>query len=198
MEGLNEVILLGTVGAQPEVNVISDTMRVTKLRLATNESFKDKQGVKKTNTEWHSLEAWGYTSDLIGKYVKKGDNLLVRGKIKYESYDDKNNPGMKKYSTKIVVDKITFIPSNNGENQQGQQGQQGQQQPMQQQQQQPMQQQPMQQQQQPMQQQPIQQQPIQQQPIQQQPIQQQVNEYVQDNEFMEGLKKTGSPDDLPF
>jgi single-strand DNA-binding protein len=114
MEGLNKVMLLGTVGSDPEYKVISEDKRVVKLRMATNESYKNQKGEKVTNTEWHTVEAWGNTADIISNYVKKGNHIFIEGKIKNDSYNHNQYPDIKMNSTKIVVDKFTFIPSSNG------------------------------------------------------------------------------------
>jgi len=220
MNGINEVLLLGTVGSDPETKILNENSRVSTFRLATNETYTDKAGVKKELTEWHNIEAWNYNSDTISNYVRKGTHIVVRGKIKTESYEDKEVAGRKIYRTKIVMDNVLFLPGNkkpNGQNDQTQQQptypqqQPVQQQPVQQQpvypQQQPVypQQQPVYPQQQPVypQQQPVypqQQQPVQQRPAQQQrqPVQQaqqQINTYMTDEQFINNM---GSPDDLPF
>ena len=213
MNGINEVLLLGTVGSDPETKIISESARVSTFRLATNETFTGKDGVKKELTEWHSVEAWNFLSDTIANYVKKGTHIIIKGKIKTDSYDDKEVAGRKLSRTKIVMDKIHFLPGNkNPERQNGQSVPQQQAIPQQQQpvypnqpvyQQQPpvqqapvYQQPPVQQQYQP----PVQQPPINQQlPINQQPpvqqAQQQINTYMTDEQFINGMS---SPDDLPF
>lgn len=219
MNGINEVLLLGTVGSDPETKIFNENSRVSTFRLATNETYTGKDGVKKEVTEWHSVEAWNFLSDTIANYVRKGNHIIVRGKIKTDTYDDKEIAGRKLSRTKIVMDNIHFLPGNKrpeGQNGQVVPQQQNvpQQQPYQQQQQQqpvyPQQQQqqptyPQQQQQQPAypQQQPYrapvqQQQTVQQQPVQQQPIQnaqQKVDTYMTDEQFIGGMN---SPDDLPF
>jgi single stranded DNA-binding protein len=181
-------LLLGTVGSDPETKIISESARVSTFRLATNETFTGKDGVKKELTEWHSVEAWNFLSDTIANYVKKGAHIIIKGKIKTDSYDDKEVAGRKLSRTKIVMDKIHFLPGNkNPERQNGQSVPQQQAIPQQQpvypnqpvyQQQPPVQQAPVyqqppvQQQQAPIQQAPIQQAPVQQAPVQQAPVQQ--------------------------
>ena len=205
MNGINSVFLMGTVGSDPETKMIGESSRVSSFRMATNETYTDKSGNKQEKTEWHTIEAWDFLADTIANYVSKGDNIVIRGKIKTDSYDDKEVAGRKLSKTKIVADKVNFLPGNKRNNEQGQQNQQQQpvqpqyQQPVQPPQQQPVQpqyQQPVQQQyQQPVQQQPVQQQPVQQQPANQQQAQQQVNSYMTDAQFVESM---GGPDDLPF
>ena len=186
MNGINEVLLLGTVGSDPETKIISESARVSTFRLATNETFTGKDGVKKEFTEWHSVEAWNFLSDTIANYVRKGTHIIVRGKIKTDTYDDKEVAGRKISRTKIVMDNIHFLPGN--KKPEGQNGQVIPQQQVPAYQQQPAQhqvpayqQQPAQQQAPVYQQQPIQQPPYQQQApaYQQQPAQQQVPAYQQ-------------------
>ena len=110
MNGINKVMLLGTVGKDPEIKVISETSRVVTFTMATNEFYTDKSGNKQEKTEWHNIEAWGFLCDLIGSYVVKGSNIFVEGKIKTESYTDKVYPEKTNYKTKIVIDSLNFIP----------------------------------------------------------------------------------------
>jgi len=121
MNGINEVLLLGTVGNDPETKILNENSRVSTFRLATNENYTDKSGVKKESTEWHNVEAWNYLSDTIANYVKKGTHIIIRGKIKTESYDDNQVAGRKVYRTKIVMDNLHFLP--NGKKPEGQNGQ---------------------------------------------------------------------------
>lgn len=107
MKGVNRVTLLGTVGKDPEVKTLDGGVKVAKFSLATNESYKDKNGQKIENTEWHNLSAWNKLAEIIEQYVKKGNNLYVEGKIKYRSYE-KN--GVKQYYTDIVIDVLTMLP----------------------------------------------------------------------------------------
>ena len=112
MNGINDVLLLGTVGADPEIKVFNESSRVSTFRMATNENYTDKAGVKKEITEWHNIEAWGLLADTIATYVKKGTHILVRGKIKTENYDDKEVPGRKLYKAKVVIGELHFMPTN--------------------------------------------------------------------------------------
>ena len=222
MNGVNQVMLFGTVGADPEMKTLGER-RVCTFRLATNDSYTDKTGEKKETTEWHSVESWNFIADAMNNYVKKGTNLIVFGKIKTDCFDDKDVAGKKVYRTKIVMDDFRFVPG--GAKHMTEQ-QQPMQQPMQQPVQQPAYQQPVQQPnyqqpvqqpsyqqsvQQPNYQQPVQQpaqqpnyqQPIQQQPVQQRPIQQpvqqaqqQVGVYMNDAQVIANMNN--GADDLPF
>ena len=104
---VNKVILIGNVGKDPETKVFNENSQVSKLSLATSETYKDKQGQKQTNTEWHNIEIWGNLSKVVQKYVKKGTRLYVEGSIKTEQYQDSN--GVTKYVTKIRCNQLTML-----------------------------------------------------------------------------------------
>lgn len=115
MAGVNKVILLGNLGKDPEVRVFEGGRKLVSFPLATKEVYKDKEGNKVENTEWHNVQFWGPASDVIEKYVKKGNQLYVEGKLRTRSYDDKD--GLKKYITEIIGDNFTLIGSKPSENQ---------------------------------------------------------------------------------
>ena len=127
MKGVNKVILIGTLGKDPETRYLNETNMVTKFTLATNRSYKDKQGQQVQETEWHNIEAWGKVAEILTKYLTKGSNLYLEGRIKTDQYEAKDGTG-KRYSTKIVLEEFTFLGGGQGaqQNQNGQQnGQQG-------------------------------------------------------------------------
>lgn len=104
MNGTNLVIIIGTVGKDPEVKSIKTAngdRKVASFSLATNEKFKDKQ-----ETSWHNVEVWGPLAEVVENYVTKGKALYVRGKIKYDQYE---KDGVKKTFTKIVAEEISFV-----------------------------------------------------------------------------------------
>lgn len=103
---VNKVILIGNVGKDPETKEVNDTS-VTKFTLATSESYKDKQGDRVTNTEWHNIVAWGGLSNVIEKYVKKGSKLYIEGKLSHRKYEDKD--GQTKYFTEIIAKEMTML-----------------------------------------------------------------------------------------
>lgn len=105
-EMINKAILVGNVGADPDVRLVGDT-QVASFRMATSENYTDKQGVKQTVTEWHSIVVWRKLSEIVQKYVTKGSRLYVEGRIKTRSYDDAN--GVKHYVTEIVADTVRLI-----------------------------------------------------------------------------------------
>lgn len=103
---INKVILIGNVGADPEVRYIKEDQPVAHLSLATTErGFKRQDGTEvPERTDWHRLTVWGRTAKFCENYVKKGDQLYVEGRIRYSQYQDKNNET--RYSTEIVVDEL--------------------------------------------------------------------------------------------
>ena len=105
---MNKVILKGHVGKTPEVKKF-DNGQVAKFSLATSESYTDKKGERITNTEWHNVVFWGKICDTIDKYVKKGSEILVEGKIVTRSYDDKE--GVTHWSTEVVCHSFEFCGS---------------------------------------------------------------------------------------
>src|ERR1700733_6826631 len=102
-EGLNRVLLLGNLGADPELRVTPGGQAVLKLRLATNETYLDKNQVRQERTEWHRITVWGRRAEALGKILTKGDSLFVEGRLQTSSYE-KN--GEKRYSTDSVANNI--------------------------------------------------------------------------------------------
>lgn len=98
-DGLNRVMLLGNVGADPELRVTPTGQAVLKIRMATSESYLDKNRVRQEKTEWHSVVVWGKRAEALGKLIEKGTRVFVEGSIQTRSYDDKD--GNKRYSTEI-------------------------------------------------------------------------------------------------
>lgn len=103
---LNKVILIGNVGKDPETRKFADTM-VCNLTLATTEKFKDKDGNLKDATEWHNLQIWGKLGEIAEKYVKKGSQIYVEGKIKQRAYETESK--QKKYITEIIVNELKLL-----------------------------------------------------------------------------------------
>jgi single-strand DNA-binding protein len=109
-EGLNRVMLLGNLGADPELRVTPGGQAVLKLRLATNESYVDRNNVRQERTEWHRVTIWGRRAEALGKILQKGDSLFVEGRLQTSSYE-KN--GEKRYSTEVVANNIV-LPGGRG------------------------------------------------------------------------------------
>jgi single-strand DNA-binding protein len=104
-EGLNRVMLLGNLGADPELRVTPGGQAVLKLRLATNETYLDRNNVRQERTEWHRVTVWGRRAEALGKILQKGDLLFVEGRLQTSSYE-KN--GEKRYSTEVVANNIVL------------------------------------------------------------------------------------------
>ena len=109
----NKAILVGCVWQDPTIHVFENG-KVASFSLATNETYKDKNGEKKTVTEWHNIKMSGKLAELAEKYVKKGNMLYVEGAIKTQKYD---KDGQTHYFTSIVVNVMSFLPSGNKQSQ---------------------------------------------------------------------------------
>ena len=105
----NKVQLIGHVGNDPEIKTFDGGKKLAKLNVATNESYKNDKGEKVEETQWHSLIAWGKTADIIEKYVVKGKEIAIEGKLTHRSYEDKN--GEKRYVTEVVIDELMLLGS---------------------------------------------------------------------------------------
>lgn len=111
-EGLNRVMLLGNIGADPELRMTSGGQAVLKLRLATSESYVDRNRVRQERTEWHSIVVWGKRAEALGKFLTKGTRLFVEGSLRTSSYDDRD--GNKRYKTEIVANNIILSGGGRG------------------------------------------------------------------------------------
>ena len=107
MAGVNKVILVGNLGADPEVRSLESGVKVANFRIATSERYKDKNGNQVENTEWHSIVVWRGLADITERYLKKGSQVYVEGKLKTRSWDDQN--GNKRYATEVVADNMTML-----------------------------------------------------------------------------------------
>lgn len=104
---LNKVLLIGRLGKEPEIRHTPSGSIVAKFTLATNEVFNDKAGQKKELTEWHNIEVWGKAAEHCNTYLNKGSKCYVEGRIKTQSWDDKD--GNKKYMTVINALNVQFL-----------------------------------------------------------------------------------------
>ena len=102
MAGVNKVILLGNLGADPEVKHLEGDKVVANLRLATTEAYKDKTGNRVENTEWHDLELWDGQAKIAEQYLKKGMQLYVEGKIKSDSWQDEQGNNRKRIKIRVL------------------------------------------------------------------------------------------------
>lgn len=103
----NKVQLIGFVGNDPEIKTLDKGKKLANITLATNEVYYKENGDKVEQTEWHRITAWGKTAEIIEKYVIKGKEIAVEGKLTHRSYDDKN--GEKRYITEIVVNEVLLL-----------------------------------------------------------------------------------------
>ncbi|NQY27906.1 MAG: single-stranded DNA-binding protein [Flavobacteriaceae bacterium] len=103
----NKVQLIGNLGNQPEVITLESGKKLAKFTMATNENYKNANGEKVTDTQWHNIIAWGNTAEIIEKYVNKGEEVAIEGKLTSRSYDDKD--GNKRYITEIVVNELLML-----------------------------------------------------------------------------------------
>ncbi len=103
----NKVQLIGNVGNEPEIKNLDGGKKVANLTIATNDSYKNDKGEKVEQTEWHKVVAWGRTAEIIEKYVSKGKEIAIEGKLTHRSYDDKN--GEKRFITEVVATEILLL-----------------------------------------------------------------------------------------
>ena len=103
----NTVQLIGNVGNDPEMKTFDGGKKVANITLATNEVYYKENGDKVEQTEWHKVVAWGKTADIIEKYVTKGLQIGIEGKLTHRSYDDKN--GEKRYITEVVANEVLLL-----------------------------------------------------------------------------------------
>ena len=103
----NKVQLIGNVGNEPEITNLDSGKKVAKFSIATNESYKDSKGEKVTNTQWHNIVAWGKIAEIVEKYVGKGKEVALEGKLMARSYE--TQAGEKRYVTEVVVDEILLL-----------------------------------------------------------------------------------------
>jgi len=107
MAGVNKVILIGNLGKDPEVRSLESGAKVASFSLATTESYKNKEGQKVDQTEWHNIVMWRGLAEVAEKYLKKGSQIYLEGKIRSRSWDDKE--GNKRYTTEIIADTFTML-----------------------------------------------------------------------------------------
>jgi len=103
----NKVQLIGNLGNNPEIKTLDGGKKMAKFSIATNEYYRSANGEKITETQWHSLVAWGKLAEIIEKYISKGSEVAVEGKLTYRTYNDKD--GNKKYFTEIQVNELLML-----------------------------------------------------------------------------------------
>ncbi len=107
---LNKAFLYGNLTRDPEIKALPSGIKVTNFSIATNRTYKDKDGNKKETTEYHNIVAFGKQAELIEQYMKKGKGIFVDGRLQTRSWDDKET-GAKKYRTEVIVENFQFGPS---------------------------------------------------------------------------------------
>lgn len=103
----NKVQLIGNLGMDPEVKTVNGNSKLAKFSIATNESYKNAKGEKVTETQWHNLVAWGKTAAFVEKYLVKGIEIVVDGKLINRNYTDKND--IKRYITEVQVNDVLIV-----------------------------------------------------------------------------------------
>ena len=111
MGSVNKVILIGNLGADPELKYTPSQRPLCNLRIATTEVYKDKAGQRQEKTEWHRVTVWGDQAENCNKYLAKGRSVYVEGRLQTRSYD---KDGQKHYATDIVADRVVFLGSGGG------------------------------------------------------------------------------------
>jgi len=103
----NKVQLIGHLGNDPEIINLESGKTLAKFSIATNESYKNAQGEKVDNTYWHNIVAWGKTAQIVEKFVSKGKEVAIEGKLTTRSWEDKD--GMKRYTTEVVCNELLML-----------------------------------------------------------------------------------------
>jgi single-strand DNA-binding protein len=111
MGSVNKVILVGNLGADPELKYTPSSRPLCNLRIATTEVFKDKSGQRQEKTEWHRVTVWGDQAENCSKYLAKGRSVYIEGRLQTRSYD---KDGQKHYATDVVADRVVFLGSGAG------------------------------------------------------------------------------------
>ncbi len=107
MAGVNKVILVGNLGKDPEVRHLDSGVAVANFSLATTENYKNKEGERVSQTEWHNVVLWRGLAEVAEKYLKKGSSVYIEGKIKNRKWEDKE--GNTRYNTEILADNLTML-----------------------------------------------------------------------------------------
>ena len=110
---LNKVILIGNLTRDPELATIPSGQKVCKFSIATNRVWKDKNGAKQESATFHNIVVWGRQAETSAQYLKKGQQVMVEGRMETRSWDDKNS-GEKKYRTEVIADSVQFGPKAGG------------------------------------------------------------------------------------
>jgi single-strand DNA-binding protein len=107
----NKVQLIGNLGMNPEIITLESGKKLAKISIATNETYKNSQGETVKETQWHNVTAWSKQAEIIEKYLLKGNEVCIEGKLSNRSYTDKE--GIKRYSTEIICNEILMLGGKN-------------------------------------------------------------------------------------
>lgn len=110
MASLNKVMVIGNLGADPEMRYTANGSAVTNFNVAVNDSFTRKDGTKQEQTEWFSVVCWNKLAEICSQYLAKGRSVYVEGRLQTRSYDDKE--GVKRYRTEVVAENVRFLGGN--------------------------------------------------------------------------------------
>lgn len=113
MSGVNKIIILGNLGADPELRRTASGLAVANLRVATTEFFQNREGQKDKRTEWHRVVAFGRLAEIAGQYLKKGRQVYLEGRLQTREWEDQK--GEKRYTTEIVMTNMTLLGGQRGE-----------------------------------------------------------------------------------
>jgi single-strand DNA-binding protein len=113
MSGVNKVILVGNLGKNPEIRHLDNGRAVANFSIATSEVYKNREGEKVTNTEWHNVVLWTPLAEVAERFLKKGGQVYIEGKLTSRTYDDKD--GIKRYLTEVVGREMTLLGRPAGE-----------------------------------------------------------------------------------
>tara|TARA_B110000438_G_C15705841_1_gene603138 strand:+ start:766 stop:1143 length:378 start_codon:yes stop_codon:yes gene_type:complete len=113
MSGINKVILIGNLGKDPEVRYLDNGVAVANISLATTENYKNKEGEKVSQTEWHDVVLWRGLAEVAEKYLKKGASVYIEGKIRTSKWVDKDENN--RYKTEIMADKMNMLSKSSNE-----------------------------------------------------------------------------------
>lgn len=104
----NKVHLVGNLGFDPEVREIAKGRKVARISVATNDSYRNAAGEKVTDTQWHTVVAWGQTAEMVERLLRKGSPLILEGRLVHRSYEAKD--GSKRYITEVVMNNFQLLP----------------------------------------------------------------------------------------
>ncbi|MFH1435301.1 MAG: single-stranded DNA-binding protein [Pseudomonadota bacterium] len=105
--GLNKVILIGRLGTDPELRHTQSNQPLARMRIATTEVYNDRSGQRQENTEWHTVVSWGRSAEVVSRYLKKGRQVYVEGRLQTRKWQDKE--GRDRWTTEVIAQKVLFL-----------------------------------------------------------------------------------------